>query len=58
MKKVMNNKNKNIYFIINEDIINCTNSQDGQKMVLYSTIDFKMFFVREINEFNNKFTIL
>lgn len=48
-----NKKNKHIYTKL-ANVINCTNAQDGQNMVLY--IRDGMLFVREEKEFNEKFT--
>ena len=55
---VKNKKNKKLYTVLNTNIINCTNEQDGQKMVLYTGSDKEgclQIFVREINEFFEKF---
>ncbi len=58
-KKYRNNKNGNIYEVIREDVINCTNANDGQVMVMYKSIEHpEMLFVREINEFKIKFTLI
>ena len=55
-KKYRNIKNGNIYEIIRDDVINCTNANDNQIMVLYKSLEHPdMLFVREINEFNIKF---
>lgn len=55
-KKYRNIKNGNIYEVIREDVINCTNANDGQIMVLYKSEKYPdKIFVREINEFNIKF---
>lgn len=55
-KKYRNIKNGNIYKVIREDVINCTNANDGQIMVLYKNEKYPdKIFVREINEFNIKF---
>ena len=58
-KKCKNLKNGNIYEIIREDIINCTNSNDGELMVMYKNDKFPdKIFVREKTEFYQKFEIL
>ena len=46
-------KTGNIYTIV-DTAINCTNSQDGQVMVIYKNNNDQIF-VREIREFNDKF---
>lgn len=53
MSKWRNKKSGETYWIIDSVIINCTNNEDGQLMVLYSK-DNK-YFVREKNEFKEKF---
>lgn len=50
---VIHNKTGNLYFAI-ADVLNCTNAQDDQKMVLYVNTD-GMMFVREKEEFWQKF---
>lgn len=55
IQNAVHNKTGNIYNIINVGkIVNCTNEQDGQEMILYYR-DGK-FFVREREEFEEKFT--
>lgn len=46
-------KTGNIYEVSYMEVINCTNAQDGQIMVLYKRGG--KTFVREINEFKEKF---
>jgi hypothetical protein len=48
-----NVKNQHIYNVISLRIINATNAQDGQAMVLYERDG--QFFVREKDEFYKKF---
>ena len=50
-----NNKNGKLYCYLNI-VINCTNDYDGQVMILYERED--MQFVREFNEFHDKFTLV
>ncbi len=58
-KKYRNNKNGNLYEVIRKDVINCTNANDDQIMVLYKSLEHpEMLFVREINEFKIKFTLV
>ena len=55
-KKYRNIKNGNIYEVIRDDVINCTNANDGQIMVLYkSPKSPELLFVREKSEFLQKF---
>jgi len=55
-KKFKNIKNGNIYEVIREDVINCTNANDGEIMVLYRSDNYPdKIFVREKNEFYVKF---
>ncbi len=55
-KKFRNKKNGNIYDVIREDVINCTNANDGDVMVLYKNNNYPdKIFVRERNEFYIKF---
>lgn len=53
-KKWKNKKNGKIYSIENDFIINATNAQDGQVMVLYRNDEGKLF-VRDKAEFLLKF---
>ena len=58
-KKFKNIKNGNIYEVIREDVINCTNANDGQTMVLYkSEKSPDLLFVREKSEFLQKFELI
>ena len=50
--KFRNKKNGMIYTYIDE-VINCTNAQDGQVMILYTKDN--LLFVREKEEFFQKF---
>jgi hypothetical protein len=50
-----NIKNQHIYNVVSLRIINATNEQDGQKMILYEKDG--QFFVREYEEFYKKFVI-
>jgi len=53
-KKYRNKKTGKIYFLINNRIINATNANDGQIMVLYKNENGDLF-VRERKEFLIKF---
>ena len=58
-KKFRHNKTGNIYEVIREDIINCTNANSEQIMVLYQNPNIKeKIFVREKIEFYEKITPL
>jgi hypothetical protein len=49
-------KTGNIYEMVRDDVINCTNANDEQIMVLYKRTDKpNLIFVREKNEFYQKF---
>jgi len=50
-----NKKNKNTYQIINSNICNATNKDDGNRMVFYRDIITEKIFTREYNEFLEKF---
>ena len=52
-KYVVHKKTGNVYTVITSNVINCTNAQDGQQMVLYTKDG--MWFVREKKEFEEKF---
>lgn len=66
MKKDLwkNKKNGKLYEVLNRNILNCTNAQDGQVMFLYRVYSDKvlnpdgseMLFVRSKEEFEIKFT--
>ena len=55
MRPVEHNKTGNIYFIIQDEIIDATNSSNNQAMVLYMNMRGELF-VREKNEFWIKFS--
>ena len=49
-------KTGNIYEMVRDDVINCTNANDHQIMVLYKRPDYPdLIFVREKSEFLAKF---
>ena len=55
-KKYRNIKNGNLYEVIRDDVINCTNANDDQIMVMYKSLDHpELLFVREKSEFYVKF---
>ena len=58
-----NIKTGKIYDVVSEDTINATNAQDGQRMVAYigdkmDGSQKKAVYVREYNEFHEKFTVV
>ncbi|MGL6023080.1 MAG: hypothetical protein ACRC0F_00485 [Cetobacterium sp.] len=61
-----NNKNGKLYEVLNYNILNCTNEQDGEVMYLYRVFSEivldsngkEMIFVRSEDEFKIKFTKL
>ncbi len=58
-KKYRNIKNGNTYEVIRDDVLNCTNVNDGQIMVLYkSQKSPELLFVREKTEFLQKFELI
>lgn len=49
-------KTGNIYYLLRDDVINCTNANDHQTMVLYKRDGYPdLIFVREKEEFFEKF---
>ena len=58
-KKYKHLKTGNIYEVIRDDVINCTNANDEQIMVLYkSEKSPDLLFVREKTEFLQKFELI
>ena len=58
-KKYKHLKTGNIYEVIRDDVLNCTNANDEQIMVLYKNEQSpELFFVREKNEFLQKFELI
>lgn len=59
-----NNKNSKLYEVLNYNVLNCTNEQDGQNMYLYRVFSEQVLdsegnerlFVRSGEEFKIKFT--
>lgn len=59
MKYYQNNKSGKVYVVVSPLVFNATNAQDGQQMVLYHLKDSAaQTYVREYNEFHEKFTLL
>ena len=58
-KKYKHLKTGNIYEVIRDDVLNCTNANDEQIMVLYKKEQSpELLFVREKNEFLQKFELI
>lgn len=57
VKKFFHNKTGNIYILLNDDLIECTNGREDKKYCLYVNLE-GMVFVREHDEFYQKFTRL
>lgn len=57
MKKFKHLKTGNTYEMVRDDVINCTNANDHQIMVLYKRPEYpELIFVREKEEFYEKFS--
>ncbi len=50
-----NKKNRREYRVLLTNIINATNEQDGQVMVVYKQIKGEQIYVRSADEFRQKF---
>ena len=61
MKKCTHNSTGNIYHIVDDNVIDATTNNSGKRYVLYigkeRTTQENTFFVREYDEFINKFSI-
>lgn len=56
IKKYKHLKTGDTYEMVRDDVINCTNANDHQTMVLYKRDGYPdLIFVREKNEFLQKF---
>ncbi len=53
--KMWNKKNGNAYSILSREVIDSTNTSESREMVLFT--DGNRLFVREVKEFNEKFSI-
>lgn len=51
------NKTGNMYIMLNDQLIECTNGREEKKYCLYANTEGKIF-IRERDEFYNKFTKL
>lgn len=57
MNKLYRNKKNGNLYIYHGEVINCTNENDGQVMVSYGSMEKGEKFVREKNEFFEKFEL-
>lgn len=57
VKQLIHKKTGNTYFLLNDDLIECTNGREDKKYCLYVNLE-GMVFVREHDEFYQKFTVL
>lgn len=56
MQEFIHLKTGDKYFLVRDDVINCTNSNNHQTMVLYKREGYpELIFVREKEEFFKKF---
>jgi hypothetical protein len=56
--KVKHLKTGNHYYILNNNVINATNENDGKKMILYYSYQTDQHYVREEKEFFEKFEVV
>lgn len=54
--RVKHKKSGKLYYMLDEEIINCTNENVGQSMILYT--NGSLVFVREKTEFYEKFEVM
>lgn len=57
VKQLIHKKTGNTYFLLNDELIECTNGREDKKYCLYVNLE-GMVFVREHDEFYQKFTVL
>ena len=55
-KKFTHNKTGKLYFVMMENVLNCTNAQANEEQELCIYCDQKKFYAREKKEFFEKFT--
>lgn len=55
MGTLYKNKKNNLIYEVVDEVINCTNDRDGQRMHLYKPANKNLLFVREKKEFHEKF---
>lgn len=54
VKQFIHKKTGNTYFLLNDELIECTNGREDKKYCLYASLA-GMVFVREADEFYQKF---
>lgn len=54
MKQFIHKKTGNTYFLLNDELIECTNGREDKKYCLYVNLE-GMVFIREHDEFYQKF---
>lgn len=54
MKSFIHKKTGNMYILLNDDLIECTNGREDKKYCLYVNLE-GMVFIREHDEFYQKF---
>ena len=57
VKQLIHKKTGNTYFLLNDELIECTNGREDKKYCLYVNLE-GMVFIREHDEFYQKFTVL
>jgi hypothetical protein len=53
-----NKKNNELYKVLDGNVMDCTNSANEKRMVLYINFTKELQFVREYEEFLEKFTFI
>lgn len=54
--RYIHKKTGNIYFLLNDNLIECTNGREEKKYCLYANLEGTLF-VRECGEFYQKFEV-
>lgn len=57
MNNLYTNKKTGEFYIYDKEVTNATNSNDGQIMILYSSMKDGKTYVREKEEFHKKFVM-
>ncbi len=57
MDSIYKNRKTGEFYIYDKEVINATNENDGQVMILYSAMKTGQTFVREKKEFFEKFVM-
>lgn len=53
-----NNKNNELYKVLDSNVMDCTNSANEKRMVLYIKFNKDLQFIRDYTEFLEKFTFV